>query len=181
MARSTVVDKDEGFRALVSRVRDLRGANVKVGVTASIGKKPKKVKGPGGKGKISLVEAAWYNEYGTDRVTKSGARVPHVPPRPFIGTTADEQKGAVGRLMTKLGGLIIDGVKTVKDALAVVGEFVQGKIQMKIRAIRDPANAPSTIKRKGSSNPLIATAQMLQSIRYEVNVPRKGISEEGGG
>lgn len=181
MASAKVKDIDKGFKRLRQQVKEVVGANVKVGVTAGIGKDPKKVKGEDGESKITLVQAAWYNEHGTDRVTRSGARVPHIPKRPFVSTTADEQKRAVSRRMVKLGGQIIDGKISVKDSLAVVGEFMQGKMQAKIRAIKEPPNAPATIKRKGSSNPLIASAQMIQSIRYEVNVPAKGISEEMGG
>jgi hypothetical protein len=43
----------------------------------------------------------------------------------------------------------------------------QNDVRKAIRDLDSPPNAESTIKAKGSSNPLIDTGQMINSIRWE--------------
>ena len=49
-----------------------------------------------------------------------------------------------------------------------LGEKVVADVQRKIVALKDPPNAPSTIAKKGSANPLIDTGRLRQSIDFEV-------------
>jgi len=51
-------------------------------------------------------------------------------------------------------------------ALSEVGEWMTAKTKAKIRGLKSPPNAASTIKRKKSSNPLIDTGQMINSIQH---------------
>ena len=52
---------------------------------------------------------------------------------------------------------------------ARLGEMVRGDIVKSITILRNPPNMPSTIKAKGSSNPLIDTGLMRRSVTYKVN------------
>ena len=52
---------------------------------------------------------------------------------------------------------------------AQCGEIIKGTIQDTIRKVNAPPNAPATIARKGSSNPLIDTGFMRQSVTYKVS------------
>ena len=63
---------------------------------------------------------------------------------------------------------IFTGKKSMKTVLSIMGELIKANIVQKIVSLRSPANAPSTIQGKGSSNPLIDTGRMRQSIDYEV-------------
>lgn len=49
-----------------------------------------------------------------------------------------------------------------------VGLWAQGSIQQRISDGIPPPNAESTIRRKGSSTPLIDTGQLRTSIKYRV-------------
>lgn len=58
-----------------------------------------------------------------------------------------------------------------------VGAIAVGATQQYITDLRDPPNAPYTIKKKGSDNPLIDTGSMRSSVTYKVTStkPDEGI------
>ncbi len=57
---------------------------------------------------------------------------------------------------------------TLLQALHKVGVIAVSKVQEYMVALRSPANAPSTIAKKGSSNPLIDTGNLRQSVDYKI-------------
>ncbi|MEF2551313.1 hypothetical protein VQ042_08035 [Aurantimonas sp. A2-1-M11] len=59
--------------------------------------------------------------------------------------------------------------------LSRLGILAQGHVQQEITALRSPPNAPSTIRQKGSSNPLIHTGAMRAAVTFQL-----GESEGGG-
>lgn len=63
-------------------------------------------------------------------------------------------------------------------ALELIGQIAVGKTQQYITELRDPPNAPSTVQRKKSSNPLIDTGAMRQAVTYTTttNKPEEGLS-----
>ncbi len=155
------------MREFLRRYPSARGAFVKVGVTADVGGEPKKQgtdKPASGKKPLTLVEVAWFNEFGTK----------HIPERSFIRSTTDEQRSQLAQIKKRLAIEITAGRQTVASALAILGEWMQAQIQQKITRLSEPPNAPSTVARKGSRNPLIDTGQLRQSIRYQVTVPNPG-------
>ena len=106
---------------------------------------------------ISLGQVAVENEFGTDTT----------PERSFIRSTVDEQNKAWQRYAEKLKDKILDGM-AMDRALGIMGLLIQRDIQRKIRSNIQPANAPSTIARKGSSRTLIDTGQLANSIAWEL-------------
>jgi len=92
-----------------------------------------------------------------------------VPERSFMRSTIQAKKKDIISLQKKLLKQIVNGSMKVETGLGLVGEFMADAITQKIVAIRTPANSPITIKLKGSSNPLIDTGQLKNSITYEVN------------
>ena len=103
-----------------------------------------------------VAQVAYWNNYGTDRI----------PARPFA------QRGNA-RIEQGIGAQIaagIDGKTMVIDrALADrLGEYAAGEWQQEITDLREPPNAPSTIQRKGSSNPLIASGEMRKAVTWQV-------------
>jgi hypothetical protein len=98
---------------------------------------------------------------GVAAIHEFGAR--GIPERSFMRTTVFEQKKKLREALRKIArGQFHSKNSTV--AIKKLGEYLRGKIQAKIVAIRTPPNSPKTINRKKSSNPLIDTGQMLQSI-----------------
>lgn len=64
------------------------------------------------------------------------------------------------------------------NALEIIGQIAVGKVQQYMTDLRDPPNAPSTIKKKGSSNPLINNGHLRQSVTYKIET---GLPDEGMG
>jgi hypothetical protein len=100
-----------------------------------------------------------------------GVTAPHVitiPMRSFIRSTMDENAETYAQLAQTLLQRIFDGELDKWSALALMGQQIEADIKRKITTLKDPPNAPSTIKQKGSSNPLIDTGHLRASVRYVV-------------
>ena len=89
-----------------------------------------------------------------------------VPERPFMRRAVRNSEDQVRELIREH----IDGVSG-QPTLALaerVGTVLVTAIQREITELQDPPNAPSTIKRKKSANPLIDTGHMRASTKYRV-------------
>lgn len=74
---------------------------------------------------------------------------------------------------------IQDGVEQGRDMDAIletVGVVAAGAVRVYMTELKTPPNAPSTIRKKGSANPLIDTGAMRQSVTHQV---QGGKVEEG--
>lgn len=114
-----------------------------------------------------LIAAA--NEFGT-----SDGRVPE---RSFIRSTIDSRRNDIANLTTKVLGQIADGKRTAEDAAEIVGQFTTAAIKKTMTDLDSPPNAPSTIAKKGSSNPLLDTLQLRNAVTHKVvkgKLPPKG-------
>lgn len=101
---------------------------------------------------------ALYNELGTSTI----------PARPFISSSSDERRNDWWDKFEQGLNKALYGTASPDAPFELSGLLAQRDIQNKIRDIKTPALSPVTVERKGSSNPLIDTGQMRQSIRYEV-------------
>ena len=88
-------------------------------------------------------EKAMYNHFGTDTI----------PPRPFL----EFNKHDAAKLVRK-------AYSNDKDTVGQIKAGLTGMVQENIRELRRPANAESTIKKKGSDNPLIDSGRMRQAV-----------------
>ena len=97
-----------------------------------------------------------------------GVTGPHkitIPARPWLAPGV--QSGTIEYLRE-----IEKGVKkgdNLDMVLERVGIVATGKVQQYMTDLRTPPNAPSTIAKKGSSNPLIDSGMMRQSVTYSVS------------
>lgn len=89
-----------------------------------------------------------------------------VPERPFIRNAIKNAEDGVSELME--GHLKTQSRQADRRIADTVGAHVAGEIQREIVRLREPPNAPSTIARKGSSNPLVDTGVMRQSVTWRV-------------
>jgi hypothetical protein len=89
-----------------------------------------------------------------------------IPPRPFFRNMIKAKGPTWGAEIAKL--LKVTGFDPLR-VLTLMGELIKGQLQASIVALVSPPNAPSTIRRKGSANPLIDTGYMLSRVDYEVN------------
>ncbi len=149
-----VIDRDLGYRRILGNLLKLHRVPVAVfvGVRANAGAEADGT---------SLALVAAVNEFGSD----DG----HVPERSFIRSTLDENRDDYfARVAVAVGKGIDEGLPVMRRELGRVGAKVVGDIQRKIKALRDPPNAPSTIAAKGSDNPLIDTGRLRQAMDFEV-------------
>lgn len=159
--KSTLKDIDHGWKNIQRQVEDLHKANVRIGIHADAGNAQMRM--PDGSiatSDLTLAEVAFFNEFGTDKI----------PERPFIRTTADENKGKYHKRMQRELDAVFAGKAKVKKSLERLGSMAQADVRKKMKNLRTPPNAAETIKRKGSSNPLIDTATMLRAVDYEVKI-----------
>lgn len=65
----------------------------------------------------------------------------------------------------------------IDNALEIIGQIAVGKVQQYMTDLQDPPNAPNTIAKKGSSNPLIDTGALRQSVTYSITntKPKEGL------
>lgn len=144
-----VKDTDLGYGSFTEKMRDIarNGPFVKVGVL--------------GKSDSELVQYAGANEFGT----QDG----RVPERSFIRSTMNRIGFALFKKSEDFLAQMAKNRITPEKALAIMGEFVKGKIVLTIETIKEPPNAPSTvIAKKGVDNPLIDEGRMRNAIDYEV-------------
>lgn len=150
---NTITDRDNGARALLARLEAQRGARVRVGVLDDAAKRTEDGEGP-----LTLLEVAAVHEFGAG----------HVPQRSFIRATVDASEAEIHDLQRALSVQILRGDVEEDVALERLGAKVAAMCQNRIAEGIEPANAPSTIERKGSSKPLVDTGQLKASITFRV-------------
>jgi hypothetical protein len=91
-----------------------------------------------------------------------------IPERSYIRTGYDESQPQLEKLIDQLVQKVLNLEMTPKVMYERIGLWVVSKIQDKIRSIKDPANSNVTVTNKGSSNPLIDSGRLIQSITYRV-------------
>lgn len=143
-----------GARRFFQAIAALRGepTGVKVGF-------------PAGKASGEIIERAVYNEFGTR----------HIPERPFLRNAmrANRTKYVDG-MKSEVRQIIADAIKgrtrarAIESALNRLGIIAVGDIQDEITALSSPPNAASTIRQKGSSNPLIDTGAMRAAVTHQI-------------
>ncbi len=99
---------------------------------------------------------------------RATTNVIRIPERSYIRSTFDEQENAINNMAIRGVKNIILGNTTPDELMGRIGLFIVGLIQEKMVDLREPANHPYTVQKKGSSNPLIDTGHLRQSITYKV-------------
>lgn len=89
-----------------------------------------------------------------------------IPARPFFRGMVQTNKGEWG---PALGKIIKSADYDSAVALGRLGSMVCDQLQDSIREFSDPANAKSTVRKKGFNDPLVDSSHMLNSADFEVN------------
>lgn len=160
-------EKDQGYDRLMLQFRSAKkgGTKVFVGFLRSSGEYKPRSGGERQGQPVTVAQIAAIHEFGAP-----GAGIPE---RSFMRGAIDQNGPALEKFMRRLTLEILLGKSTRKRAFGILGEFVKNLMKRTIQRGVPPPNAPETIRRKGSSKPLIDTGQMINSIDWEV--------EEGGG
>ena len=111
-----------------------------------------------GKGeRVSLVAAR--NEYGVPSE--------RIPPRPFF-RLAIKNRFPKATLRVLKGRVRPDKMYVDSTTATLLGTVLQAELQQSIIKLKDPPNAPMTIKIKGSSNPLVDTGKLVRSVSFKL-------------
>jgi len=104
-----------------------------------------------------------FSNYVTSHASKGYWQM--IPPRPFFRTMIAAN---VGKWPVMSAEALRKSKYDASKALAKMGEIIKGELQQSIRDLKSPANAPSTIRKKGFDDPLIDSKLMFQSVDFDV-------------
>lgn len=141
------------FVALGEAMAQANGVRLKVGMVGS--RAGEKEEGSD----LTLGDLAHIHEYGTE----DG----HIPARHPVGKTMVAMRDELEVTMRKIGLAVFTG-KDPRALFRILGQRVAGRIKLTITSGLQPPNAASTIRRKGSSKPLIDDGQLVNAYDYVV-------------
>lgn len=123
-------------------------------------------------GKVGWIESASYPD-GTPvayvaTIHEFGAPSQGIPARPFMRPAVEENGPEWVRQLGEGAKAAANGGIAPRDVLEMVVLRAAGDVAKKIQQVNSPALKPATVKRKGSSKPLVDTGQMIQSITGKV-------------
>lgn len=137
---------------LIREIRELRRYAVEVGVF--------------GDDDSFYVMIASVHEFGVTIQQERGSIV--IPERSFMRTTFDEKKAEWFEFVKRQLNNVFEFKIDAQTLYARLGARMVGDIQEKITDLDAPPNAPSTIQKKGSSNPLIDSGGLRMRITFRV-------------
>ena len=108
---------------------------------------------------------AWFAYQGYP--LKKSTTVIKIPERSFLRTGHDENVDRVISQTERAISQVLAGKMTVDDMLDLYGQQMSTAIKTYMRDLNSPPNSGMTVDRKGSSNPLIDTGGLLESITWE--------------
>tara|TARA_R110000824_G_scaffold30668_7_gene100628 strand:+ start:4136 stop:4621 length:486 start_codon:yes stop_codon:yes gene_type:complete len=151
-----VVDTDKGYKRIRENIAKLAKASIGDGPGVFVGVRADK--------DGDLLTIAAVNEFGSS----DG----HVPERSYLRSTIDKNRQDYITQIVKILDAAYTGrtgsLSTLHRGLSRLGAKAAGDVQKTMTALSSPANAPSTVERKGADNPLIDTGRLRQSIDFEV-------------
>ena len=131
--------------------KHLRDVSVEVGILRG------KYKAEGDEPARYVAQVAAQNEYGHGRI----------PSRPFMRNSMRKHKKDIRKGLKRVARAET-GAKPANIQMMRLGMAAQNWVRREITDLRTPPNAPMTIARKRSSNPLIDTGRMRQEIQFRV-------------
>lgn len=130
---------------------------------------------PAGEADQDNIQKAVWTNFGTRGGASGGGWGGPVPERPFMqnamrGNRSKYKAGmkAAAKAIIRAAASGADAGRAKLQALRKLGTDAQGDIQEEITSLRSPPNSPVTIELKGSSNPLIDSGEMRNSVTYKI-------------
>ena len=108
----------------------------------------------------SVIEVGATHEFGDADGT--------IPERSFLRSALRSKATDHNKLVASLQARVNQRDLTMREALEILGTKVASDVKEQIVEVSSPPNSAETIRRKGSSNPLIDTGHLRQSITHEV-------------
>lgn len=89
-----------------------------------------------------------------------------IPERSFLRTGYDNNRDKVMKKASKLLADVAAGTMTANEMVKAVGLELSSKIKDYATDLQSPPNHPFTTERKGSSNPLVGSGDMIGGITW---------------
>lgn len=104
----------------------------------------------------ALLNVAAWNNFGTR----------HIPRRDFMSAGSKLMNAKTAPIAKRFMKDINSGKINPSTVLDNMGIVAAGQLQLAIRDLTDPPNAPSTIARKGSANPLVDSGLLVGAVTW---------------
>ncbi len=101
-------------------------------------------------------------------VQEYGSPAQGIPERPFLRVAPRKNRAKYVRLNRINLVKMLRGQMGMDQALCQLGEMAKGDVVAEIRSGDFTPLKAATIKRKGSSRPLVDTGQMVQSVQWQL-------------
>lgn len=147
---------DRVWRKIRKRIPGIARAKVKVGVVGS--------DATSSHGQLSNAELAAIHEF--------GAPAAGIPARSFLRATFEQQADEYRAILARLAEALLKDTITLDRALDLLGTWGAGAVKATITQgrvvprLQDSAAGRRTIARKGSSQTLVDTGQLVNSITW---------------
>lgn len=142
-ARVEVIIRDHGWRQALAACTSPASLDIEAGLLDETSQ---------------IAEYGFYNEFGTSTI----------PSRSFIRSTFDANRSIYEQMADDaINDALLRG-KRLRGGFTKIAVKMTADIKKKITKLRIPPNAPSTVKAKGSSNPLIDTGALRNAVRWRV-------------
>lgn len=92
----------------------------------------------------------------------------NIPERSFVRAGFDDNKSKIEKSAEALLEKVVQLKLPPKALFETIGELAVGMIQDYLTSVSAPPNSSATVKMKGSSNPLIDSGRLRNSIDYKV-------------
>lgn len=135
---------------IIQSLRELRKYEIEVGIF----------------GNAEYVMIAAVHEFGVTIRKNRGSIV--IPERSFLRSTFDEKQDEWFKFVKKQLEQVFSGRIDARTLCERLGAKMVADIQEKLTDLDTPPNAPATIAKKGSSNPLIDSGGLRMRITYKV-------------
>lgn len=152
----TIKDNDKAFKKLEKVIAAMASRSAVVGLFGE------------GDASENLAERGAVHEFGT--------RNGNIPSRPFMRQGFDNNVEALSKLGDALFRMMLKGKKAPSDILKILSEKMVAYLKESITSGGKPSFKPlkpETIRRKGSSAPLIDVGNMVGSITYKIRKDKK--------
>ena len=148
-------------------VKSLNGRKVTVGVSGADNAYLAMIHEYGCKIQVTDKMRAYLNQHGLH--LKASTSEITIPERSFLRTGYDQNRDQVLASARAALDAVMIGTMEPEKYLEMVGLLLSSAIKDYAVSLNTPPNHPYTVAQKGSSNPLVDTGDMIESITYEVS------------
>lgn len=158
---------DADLSQLISRAEDLDGRKVTVGPQGTRNRNLAKIHEYGVVIQVTPKMRAFLASQGLH--LKPTTTTITIPERSFIRNGWDTHANGILNAVEREVVKFVHDESDVNEVLDLAGDETASIIRFFARELRNPALNPFTIERKGSSDPLIESGEMVDSIDYETS------------